>query len=44
MPITGRAPQQAPSQYGGPEPIDFSGTKETKKGTCWNCGKYKYYI
>ena len=34
MPITGRAPQRVLRQYSGPEPIDLSGTRETKRGTC----------
>ena len=24
--------------------MDLSSTKETKKGTYWNCSKYGYYI
>ena len=44
MPITGRVPQRAPKQYGGPKPIDFSRTKEAKKGTCQNYSKYKHYV
>ena len=43
IPITGKTPQKAPRQYNRPKPIDLSGTKETKRGTCWNCGKYRYY-
>ena len=44
MPIIGRALQRVLRQYSGPELMDFSGTKETKKGIYWNCGKYGYYI
>jgi len=44
MPIIGRVLQRAPRQYGGPKPIDLSGTKEIKRGTCWNYGKYGHYI
>ena len=44
IPIIGKTPQRALRQYSRPELIDLSGTKEIKKGTCQNCGKYKYYI
>ena len=43
MPIIGRAPQRALRQYSGPKLIDLSGTKEIKRGTYQNCGKYGYY-
>ena len=32
--MTGKVLQRVLRQYGRPEPIDLSGTKETKKGTC----------
>jgi len=41
--IIGRTPQRALRQYSGPKLIDLSGTRETKKGTCQNCSKYRYY-
>jgi len=44
IPIIGKTPQRAPRQYSRPKPIDLSGTKETKKGTCQNCSKYRHYI
>ena len=43
IPIVGRIPQRAPRQYNGPEPMDLSGTRETKKGACRNCGKSGHY-
>ena len=44
IPIIGRVPQRAPRQYNRPKLIDFSGTKEMKKGTYWNCSKYRHYM
>ena len=39
----GKAPQRAPKQYSGPEPMDLSGTKENRKFTCRKCGKPGHY-
>ncbi len=35
--------QRAPRQYGGPELMDLSGTRETKKGAYRNYSKLGHY-